>query len=145
MWHALNEKRKRQITEGIEPSNQERIGILGEKKNCKYLEILEADMIKQAKMKEKVTKEYLNRTRKLLETKLCSRNLIKRVNTNMYQFKNNCTLYIWQSIALLYMRVCIWLCVQFTFRNVLKLIAFFKKKLPLTWFSWFEICPNPKN
>ena len=41
--------------------------------------ILEADTIKQEHMKEK--KYYLRRTRKLLETKLYSRNLIKRINT----------------------------------------------------------------
>ena len=43
--------------------------------------ILEADTIKQAEMKEKIQKEYLRRTRKLLETKLNSRNLIKGINT----------------------------------------------------------------
>ena len=32
-------------------------------------------------MKEKIKKEYLRRTRKLLETKLASRNLIKGINT----------------------------------------------------------------
>ena len=31
-------------------------------------------------MKEKITKEYLRRTRKLLETKISSRNLIKRID-----------------------------------------------------------------
>ena len=34
-------------------SNQERIKMLGEKENYKYLEILEADDIKQFWMKEK--------------------------------------------------------------------------------------------
>ena len=43
--------------------------------------ILEADTIKQAEMKEKIQKEYLRRTRKLLETKLNSRNLIKGIIT----------------------------------------------------------------
>ena len=43
--------------------------------------ILEADTIKQEEMKEKIKKEYFRRTRKLLETKLYSRNLIKRINT----------------------------------------------------------------
>ena len=33
------------------------------------------------KMKEKIRKEYLRRTRKFLETKFCSRNLIKGINT----------------------------------------------------------------
>ena len=32
-------------------------------------------------MKEKIKKEYLRRIRKLLETKLCCRNLIKGINT----------------------------------------------------------------
>ena len=43
--------------------------------------ILEADTIKQMQMKDKIQKEYLRRTRKLLETKLSSRNLIKGINT----------------------------------------------------------------
>ena len=47
----------------------------------KYLTILEADTIKHAKMKEKIKSEYLRRTRKLLETKLNSWNLIKVINT----------------------------------------------------------------
>ena len=34
---------KRQITEGIEPLNQERIGTFWEKETYKYLGILEAD------------------------------------------------------------------------------------------------------
>ena len=32
-------------------------------------------------MKEKIQKEYIRRTRKLLKTKLSSRNLIKGINT----------------------------------------------------------------
>ena len=42
---------------------------------------MEADPIRQVEMKEKIPKEYLRRTRKLLETKLSSRNLIKGINT----------------------------------------------------------------
>ena len=42
---------------------------------------MEADTIKQVEMKEKNQKEYCRRTRKLLETKLCSRNLMKGRNT----------------------------------------------------------------
>ena len=49
--------------------------------NHTYLGILEADTIKQVEMKGKIKKEYLRRTRKLLETKLFSRNLIKGINT----------------------------------------------------------------
>ena len=42
---------------------------------------MEADTIKQVEMKDKIQKEYLRRTRELLETKLSSGNLIKRINT----------------------------------------------------------------
>ena len=45
-----------------------------------YTEILETDNDKQAKMKEKTKKEYFRQTRKLLDTKLCSINLIKEIS-----------------------------------------------------------------
>ena len=44
---------KRQIAEGIDLPNQEKIRMLREKETYKYLGILEADIIKQAKMKKK--------------------------------------------------------------------------------------------
>ena len=47
---------KRQITEGMEQPNQEKGRTLGEKENYKYLGLLEADPIKQAKIKEKKKK-----------------------------------------------------------------------------------------
>ena len=72
---------KRHMTDGIEQPNHDKIKTLGEKETYKYLGILEADTIKQMEMKDKIRKEYLRRTRKLLETKLSSRNLIKRINT----------------------------------------------------------------
>ena len=72
---------KRNLTDGMELSNQEKIRTLGEKEAYKYLEIMEADTIKQVEVKEKIKKEYLRRTRKLLEIKLYSRNLIKGINT----------------------------------------------------------------
>ena len=65
----------------MELPNQNKIRTLGEKETYKYLGTLEADTIKQEEMKERIKKEYLRRTRKLLETKLCNRNLIKRINT----------------------------------------------------------------
>ena len=74
-------KGKKEITEGIELPSQEKIRSLGEKENYKYLGILEADTVKQNEMKSRVKQEYLRRTRKLLETKLCSRNLLKGINT----------------------------------------------------------------
>ena len=47
----------------------------------KYLKILEADTIKKMEMKQKIKKEKLSRMRKLFETKLYSKNLIKGINT----------------------------------------------------------------
>ena len=72
----------RKSAEGIELPNQECIITLGEKENYKYLGIAKADTIKQAEMKETINKEYLRRTRKLFENKLCSRNHIKGINTS---------------------------------------------------------------
>ena len=72
---------KRHITGGMELPNNDRIRTLEENETYKYLGILEADTIKQVQMKDMIRKEYLRRTRKLLETKLSSRNLIKGINT----------------------------------------------------------------
>ena len=49
--------------------NQDKIRTLREKENYKYLEILEADIIKQLEIKEKIKNECLWRTRKLLGEK----------------------------------------------------------------------------
>ena len=72
---------KRHITDGMELPNQDKVRTLGENETYKCLGILEADTIKQVEMKDKIQKEYLRRTRKLLETKLNSGNLIKGINT----------------------------------------------------------------
>ena len=72
---------KRHMTDGMEQPNHEKIRTLGENETYKYLGILEADTIKQVEMKDKIQKEYLRRTSKLLETKLSCRNLIKGINT----------------------------------------------------------------
>ena len=69
------------MTEGIELLNQVVIRTLKEKNTFKYSRVLEADTIKQEEMKEKILKEYLRRTRKLLETKLYCKNFVKRINT----------------------------------------------------------------
>ena len=65
----------------MELSNQDKIRTLEENETYKYLGILEADIIKQVEMKDKIQKEYLRRTRKLLETKFSRRSFIKRINT----------------------------------------------------------------
>ena len=72
---------KRHRTDGMELPNQDKMRTLGENETYKYLGILEADAIKQVEMKDKIQKDYLKRTRKLLETKLTRRNLIKTINT----------------------------------------------------------------
>ena len=65
----------------MELPNQDKIRTIGKKKMYKCLAILEADTIKQVEIKENIKKENLMRTRKLLETKQCNRNLIKGINT----------------------------------------------------------------
>ena len=72
---------KRHMTDGMELPNQDKIRTLGEEETYTYLGILEADTIKQVEMKDVIWKEYLRRTRKLIETKLSCRNLIKGINT----------------------------------------------------------------
>ena len=72
---------KRLMTDEMELPNHDRIRTLEENETYKYLGILEADTIEQEQMKDTIRKEYLRRTRKLLETKLFSRNLIKGINT----------------------------------------------------------------
>ena len=69
------------LTAGMELSNLDKIRTLGEEETYKYLGILEANSIKQVEMKDKIWKEYLRRTRKILKTKLSSRNLIQGINT----------------------------------------------------------------
>ena len=81
MGHASNEKRKTIHYGGMERPNQDKIRTLEEKETYKHLGTLKADTIKQEEMKENIKKEYFWRTRKLLETKLYSWNLIKGINT----------------------------------------------------------------
>ena len=69
------------MTDGMELPNHDKIRTLGEKETYKYLGTLEANTIKHVDMKDKIHKEYLRRTRKLLKTKLSNRNLIKGINT----------------------------------------------------------------
>ena len=59
---------KQPMTDGMELPNHDKIRTLGEKETYEYLGILEADAIKQVEIKDKIRKEYLRRTRKLLET-----------------------------------------------------------------------------
>ena len=72
---------KRHLTDGMGQPNQDKIKTLAENETYKYLGILEANTNKQVEIKDKIQKEYLRRTRKLPETKLSGRNLIKGINT----------------------------------------------------------------
>ena len=72
---------KQYTAEGIEQSSQEKIRTFRGKETYKDLGIMEAATIKHVEMQEKIKKEYLRRTKKLLETKLYSRNFIKEINT----------------------------------------------------------------
>ena len=72
---------KRHMADGMELTNHVRIRTMEENETYKYLGILETDYIKQVQMKDMIRKEYLRRTRKLLETKLSSKNLFKGINT----------------------------------------------------------------
>ena len=65
----------------MELPNQDKIRTLWEKEIYKYLGILEADTIKQVEMKEKNSERIYRRTKKLLQTKLCHRNIIKGIKT----------------------------------------------------------------
>ena len=72
---------KLHMTDGTELPNHDKIRTLEENETFKYLGILGADITKQVQMKDTIRKEYLRKKRKLLKTKLSSRNLIKGINT----------------------------------------------------------------
>ena len=73
---------KAHMTDGMELPHHDKIRTREENGTYKHkLGILEADTIKKVQMKDTIRKEYLRRTRKLLETKLSSRNLMKGINT----------------------------------------------------------------
>ena len=58
---------KRHMTDRMELPTQDKIRTLAEKETYKFLVILEVDTTKQVEIKEKIKKEYLRKTRKLLE------------------------------------------------------------------------------
>ena len=66
---------------GIELPDGKVIKSLQEGENYKYLGILGADKFLEEKMKLKVSKEYIRRLRKVLESKLNGGNLVCGVNT----------------------------------------------------------------
>ena len=79
MCHVGDEKGYKVELDGTKLLNEEIIKSL-EGKSCKYLGALEADEVRANEMKDKVEKFY-RRARKVLETKLNSRNVFKAINT----------------------------------------------------------------
>ena len=65
---------------GIELPDGKVIKSLQEGESYKYLEILEAEKVLEEKMKLNVSKEYIRRLRKVLQSKLNSENLVRGVN-----------------------------------------------------------------
>ena len=68
-------------SDGIQLPDDNEIKALKEGEGYKYLGVIEADEMLQSQMKEKVSKEYLRRIRKLGKSKLKGRNLIQGINT----------------------------------------------------------------
>ena len=69
--HANNENPEKTDSGRIAQPNQGEKRTLGKKETYKcFLGLLETDIIKQTKVKEKIKKEYLWRKKKLLEIKL---------------------------------------------------------------------------
>ena len=80
MRQAYNDNHE--TTKEMKLPNQEKTRTLGEKETYVYMGILEPVTIEEEiKEKKKKKKEYIRRTRKLLETKLNSRTLIKGMNS----------------------------------------------------------------
>ena len=78
MRHANNEKQETKHDRIIRTIKSRKIRTLGEKETNKYLGILEANTIRHTEITKRIKKDNLRRTKKLLETKLYCRNLIKR-------------------------------------------------------------------
>ena len=81
MCSSDNEKKENVISNGIKLPDEDVIKALNAEEGNKYLGVLESDAIMKNNMKEKISKEYLRRVRKVLETKLSSRDLVKGINS----------------------------------------------------------------
>ena len=68
-------------SDGITLPDDRTIRNLKEDESYKYLGVQELDDIKTSEMKERVSKEYKRRVRKVLETQLNGNNVIKAINT----------------------------------------------------------------
>ena len=68
-------------SDGIILPNEEVIKEVDMEEGYKYLGVLEADGMKDSKMKDKITKEYFRRIRVILKSKLNGRNTITAINS----------------------------------------------------------------
>ena len=68
-------------SDGIKLPNEKEIQEIDLEKGYKYLGVLEADVIKDKDMKEKIEKEYVRRVRKILKSKLNGMNSISAINS----------------------------------------------------------------
>ena len=69
------------ISNGIKLPCDHVIKALNAEEGYKHLGVLESDTIMKTETKSNISKEYFRRVRKVLETKLNSRNLMKGINT----------------------------------------------------------------
>ena len=79
MWDSYNERGKIVKSEGIKLPDGEVMKQVGQE-GYTYLGIIELDKIKEAEMKEKITKEYKRRQRLILKSKLNGRNKVTAIN-----------------------------------------------------------------
>ena len=78
----MKSRKKKQLTERIELSNQEKIRSLGEKETYKYLGRLRSGLHQTSEDERKKFKNgYLRKMLKLFEIELYNRNLVKGINT----------------------------------------------------------------
>ena len=66
VWNDVMKKGKYAKSDGIKLPNEKEIQEINIEKGCKYLGVLEADVIKDEDMKEMIEKEYVRRVRKIL-------------------------------------------------------------------------------
>ena len=68
-------------SDGIKLPNEKEIQEIDLEKGYKYVGVLEADVIKDKDMKEKIEKEYVRRVGKILKSKLNGMNSISAINS----------------------------------------------------------------
>ena len=80
MWDSYNERGKIVKSEGIKLPDGEVMKQVGQE-GFIYLSIIELDKVKETEMKEKITKEYRQRQRLILKSKLNGRDKVTAINT----------------------------------------------------------------